>query len=91
MEKNKQLSPGVSVPASYCPDPELKMKTKMNPDPTFNRANKNGYESLCWSLRKMVANSQIVEEFLLNCITLKQDHNMARQKKPVEAISKVKD
>ena len=45
MEKNKQLSPGVSVPASYCPDPELKMKTKMNPDPTFNRANKNGYES----------------------------------------------
>ena len=45
MEKNKQLSPEVSVPASYCPDPELKMKTKMNPDPTFNRANKNGYES----------------------------------------------
>ena len=47
MEKNKQLSPGVSVPGSYCPDPELKMKTKMNPDPTFNRvgANKNGYES----------------------------------------------
>ena len=47
MEKNKQLSPGVSVPGSYCPDPELKMKKKINPDPTFNKvgANKNGYES----------------------------------------------
>ena len=34
----------------------------------------------------MVANSQIVEESS-NCIMLKQDYNMARHKKIVEAIS----